>query len=142
MYNLPFSEYTFMSTSMDDLVQSTPCVPPIDTMLKCDIFVFGDLTHNFDEDLQQLLHVKGNASLSDLFNRVACAFRHEFAKLARHEQDWLPRFTSLIDLSANFECLEGAPAMRFALLCLYQLGRFIQYDFFHRRLCFLARWAD
>lgn len=105
---------------MERLIQSAPYMPPIRT-----IIVFGDLVYNFQRDLQQLLHVKGNANLEDFFTRTAFAFRREFASLPHHEQDWLPRFTNLVDLVENVDKAKGAPAVRFALLCLYQIGRFI-----------------
>ncbi|OCK90224.1 polyketide synthase [Cenococcum geophilum 1.58] len=95
-------------------------MPPIRT-----IIVFGDLTYSFQRDLQQLLHIKDNANLADFFARVSFAFRREFALLSQREQEWLPRFTDLVDLLENVGRTEGAPAVQFALLCLYQIGRFI-----------------
>lgn len=93
------------------------------------IIVFGDLTYSIQRDLQQLLHVRGNANLADFFARVSFAFRQEFASLAQQEQEWLPRFTELTDLLENVDQTQGAPIVRFALLCVYQIGRFIRYSF-------------
>ncbi|KAF4628134.1 hypothetical protein G7Y89_g10013 [Cudoniella acicularis] len=107
---------------MDKLTQSAPFAPPIRT-----IIVFGDLNYSFQRDLQQLLHVKDNADLTDFFTRVSFAFRHEFALLPQREQKWLPKFTNLVDLLDDVDKTEGAPAVRFALLCVYQIGRFIGY---------------
>ena len=90
------------------------------------ILVFGDLTYSFQRDLQQLIHVRGDANLSDFFIRVSFALRHEFASLPQIEQQWLPNFTELADLLENFDHTKGAPALRFALLCVYQIGRFIR----------------
>ena len=106
---------------MGNLIQSPPFMPPIKT-----IIVFGDLTYSFQRDLQQLLHIKGNASLADFFARVSFAFRQEFALLTQLEQKWLPRFTGLTDLLESIDKTEGAPVIRFALLCVYQIGRFIR----------------
>lgn len=106
---------------MNNVVQSAPFMPPIRT-----IIVFGDLTCSFQRDLQQLIHVRGNANLADFFTRVSFAFRHEFASLPQLEQEWLPRFTELADLLENVNQAGGAPAVRFALLCVYQIGRFIR----------------
>ena len=105
---------------MGDLIQAAPFMPPIRT-----IIVFGDLTYNFQRDLQQLLH-KGNTNLADFFARVSFAFRQEFALLPQLEQKWLPRFTELTDLLENVDRTEGAPVVWFALLCVYQIGRFIR----------------
>jgi naphtho-gamma-pyrone polyketide synthase len=117
---------------MEGLAHSTPVMPPVADTTQCQVFLFGDLTLAFEEDLRQLLHVKGNASLQSFFDHVAFAFRQEFASLPADQQEWLPRFTTLIDLLANLEGTVGAPALRFALLCLYQLGRFIRYDLLGR----------
>lgn len=106
---------------MDKVVESAPFIPSTRT-----IIIFGDLTYSFQRDLQQLIHVKGNANLSDFFTRVSFAFRHEFASLPQLEQEWLPRFTELADLLENVNQTEGAPALRFALLSVYQVGRFIR----------------
>ena len=95
--------------------------PPMKT-----IVVFGDLTYSYLRELKQLIHIRGNASLSDFFTRVSFAFRHEFASLPLLEQNWLPRFTELADLLENVNQTEGAPALRFALLSVYQIGRFIR----------------
>ena len=101
-------------------IQSSPLMPPIRT-----IIVFGDLAYSFQKDLQQLIHVKGNANLTNFFARVSLAFRHELASLPQLEQDWMPRFTEIADLVESNDQIEGAPALRFALLCVYQVGRFI-----------------
>ncbi|KAI9707015.1 MAG: Type I Iterative PKS [Bogoriella megaspora] len=102
------------------ILQSAPFMPPIRNTI-----IFGDLTYNSHKDLQSLLHFKDNAGLLDFFTRVSFAFRHEFASLSQQEQEWLPRFTNLTDLLENVSKSEGAPAVRFALLCVYQIGRFI-----------------
>ena len=106
---------------MNDVIQSAPFMPPIRT-----IIVFGDLTYSYQRDFQQLIHVKGNANLADFLTRVSFAFRHEFASLPQLEQEWLPRFTELADLLENANQTEGAPAVRFALFCVYQIARFIR----------------
>lgn len=133
---------------MDNLIQSAPFMPPISDTTKCQIFLLGDLTLDFEPDLRQLLHVKDNANLQSFFDNVSIAFRQEFAALPLAEQDWLPRFTTLIDLVANLNGTEGAPALRVALLCIYQLGRFIRYDCLgassseSARLMFLSFFAE
>lgn len=106
---------------MDNLIQSAPFMPPIRT-----IVVFGDLTCNFQRDLQQLLHIKDNHNLVAFFTRVSRAFRNECASLSQQEQEWIPRFTDLVDLLDNIERSKGASAVRFALLSVYQIGRFIR----------------
>lgn len=123
-----FNELLSRFSTIDDLVQSTPSMPPIDTMQACQIFLFGDLTISFEEDLRQLLHVKGNATLRTFFEQVSFAFREEFGKLPANQQDWFPRFTTLVDLLSKLGETEGTPVLKFALLCLCQIGQFIQYE--------------
>ena len=98
----------------------------VDSFQQCPIFIFGDLTITFEDDLRQLLHCKSNATLESFFGQVNLAMRREFTLLSTEEQAWLPHFTDLIDLLANMEDTVGAQALRFGLLCVYQLGRFIQ----------------
>lgn len=89
------------------------------------VFLFGDLTLSFERDLTQLLHVKDCASVQSFFTLAAARLRNECASLPSAQQERLPRFTTLIDLVANLDGAVDAPAMRFALMVLYQLGRFI-----------------
>ena len=97
-------------------------------MESCQVFLFGDLTVPFEDDLRQLLHTKGNGSLSSFLDQAGFALREEFGQLASRQQELLPRFTTLIDLLFKINESGGAPALRFALLCLYQIGQFIRYE--------------
>jgi naphtho-gamma-pyrone polyketide synthase len=106
-------------------VSSAPFMPPITGKELRTIFLFGDLTGPFEDDLRQLLHCKSNALLQSFFELVNLAYRQEFAALSVEEQEWLPRFTDLIDLVSNLDGATGARALRFSLLCVYQLGRLI-----------------
>lgn len=101
-------------------------MPPINDIERCHIFLFGDLTSPFEDDLRQLLHCKSNALLQSFFDQVNLAYRQEFASLPVEQQEWLPRFTDLVDLVSNLDGTIGARALRFGLLCVYQLGRFIE----------------
>ena len=96
-------------------------------MESCQVFLFGDLTVSFEDDLRQLLHVKGNGALSSFLDQVSFALREEFGKLSATKQDLLPNFTTLVDLLFKLREAEGAPALKSALLCLYQIGQFIRY---------------
>jgi naphtho-gamma-pyrone polyketide synthase len=106
-------------------VSSAPFMPPIKEIERCSIFLFGDLTGPFEDDLRQLLHCKSNALLQSFFDQVNLAYRQEFAALPAEQQEWLPRFTDIVDLVSNLDGTTGARALRFSLLCVYQLGRLI-----------------
>lgn len=112
---------------MEPLASSAPFMPPIGSTQQCHILLFGDLTTSFEDDLRQLLHCKSDAPLQSFFDQVNLALRQELALLPAEEQEWAPRFTDLIDLMASIDGTAGAQALRFGLLCVYQLGRFIQY---------------
>ena len=95
-------------------------------MDSCQLFLFGDLTISFEEDLRQLLHVKSNGILSSFFDQVGFALREESGKLPARQQNLLPQFTTLIDLLPRLKDFQGAPALRFALLSAFQIGQFIR----------------
>ncbi|KAH7076878.1 hypothetical protein BKA63DRAFT_468889 [Paraphoma chrysanthemicola] len=100
-------------------------MPPISENRECNIFLFGDLTGPFEDDLRQLLHCKSNAMLQSFFEQVNLAYRQEIAALPSEQQDWFPRFTDIVDLVSNHERTIGTSPLRFGLLCVYQLGRII-----------------
>jgi hypothetical protein len=89
------------------------------------VLVFGDLTATFEEDLTRLLHCKGHAILQTFFEHVAAELRSELTHLPVAHQKWMPRFTTLIDLAYNAKDTKAAPALRFTLLTVYQIGRIL-----------------
>ena len=103
-----------------------PLTPSTGSSHQRHIFLFGDLTQPFEDDFRQLLHCKSNALLQSFFEQVSLAYRHQIASLSAEEQEWFPRFTNLVDLAAGVDGTIGAPALRFSLLCVYQIGRFIK----------------
>lgn len=92
------------------------------------IFLFGDLTVSFEERLRHLLHLQGNALLRSFFDQAGFALRKECGDLPAEQQDLFPRFTTLVDLLPKLGETEGTPILRFALLCLCELGQFIRYS--------------
>ena len=92
------------------------------------IFIFGDQTNASDADLRQLLHVNDNSVLKSFFERVTYAVRVEIAHLPTLQQEWFPRFTTLLELlTARRRGTGDNPALGLALLCINQLGRFVKY---------------
>lgn len=96
-------------------------------MESCQIFLFGDLTIPFDEQLRQLLHIKGNETLKSFFDQAGFALREECGKLPAEQQDLFPRFTTIVDLLPKVGETEGTPVLKFALLSLCEIGQFIRY---------------
>ncbi|KAK4959985.1 Type I Iterative PKS [Elasticomyces elasticus] len=110
---------------MANVGQLRPSMPPTaGTVPGRRLVVFGDLTIAFKDDLTRQLHLK-NATLTDFFDHSAFALKEEIGFLPADEQQLFPRFTTLVDLVDNLDTTAGAPAVRFALLCVYQLGRWI-----------------
>jgi hypothetical protein len=89
------------------------------------IILLGDVTTNFDRDLQQLLQCKSNALLQSFFSQVHSAYLCELASLDVARQSWFLRSTNIVDLVANFGSCTGQSAVGSALLCATQIGRFI-----------------
>lgn len=92
------------------------------------VFIFGDQTNASDADLRQLLHVNENSVLRSFFERVNYALRVEIARLPAIQQDWFPRYTTLLELlTARRRGSGNNPALGLALLCINQLGHFVKY---------------
>ena len=92
------------------------------------IFIFGDQTNASDADLRQLLHVNDNSVLKSFLERVTYAIRVEINLLPVVQQEWFPRFTTLLELlTARRHGTGDNPALELALLCINQLGRFVKY---------------
>ncbi|TLD37529.1 6-deoxyerythronolide-B synthase [Venturia nashicola] len=96
-------------------------------MEPCHLFVLGDQTIAFEASLQQLLHVKGNGYLNVFFEKIAFTLREEISGLPSHQQDLFPRFTTIVDLVHDLGSTKGTPALKFPLLCVYEIGQFIKY---------------
>ncbi|PHH79911.1 hypothetical protein CDD80_3498 [Ophiocordyceps camponoti-rufipedis] len=92
-----------------------------------ELLVFGDLTANFGDDLRCLLHVQDSEALQPFFDRVAFTLREEVGKQSTAVQDLFPRFTTLIDLVAKSDETEGSPVLRFCLMTVCQLAKFIHF---------------
>ncbi|KAF6235869.1 hypothetical protein HO173_006065 [Letharia columbiana] len=93
------------------------------------IFIFGDQKNASDADLRQLLHVNDNSVLRSFFERVNYALRVEIARLPVIQQEWFPRYNTLLELlTARRRGFGDNPALGLALLCINQLGRTIVKD--------------
>ncbi|KFZ09262.1 hypothetical protein V501_05642 [Pseudogymnoascus sp. VKM F-4519 (FW-2642)] len=96
-------------------------------MASCQVLLFGDLAIRFEDELRQLVHIRGNESLRSFFDQVSYALRQEFGNLPSSQQDLFPRFTTLVDLVSKLVETEGNPVLRFTLLPVCEIGQFIKY---------------
>ena len=90
-----------------------------------ELLIFGDLTASFVSDLRGLLHCQENATLQSFFEMVASCLRKEIGQHPSAIQDIFPNFTTIIDLVARFEKAEGAPVLKFFLMTVCQVAKFI-----------------
>ncbi|KFY41333.1 hypothetical protein V494_03051 [Pseudogymnoascus sp. VKM F-4513 (FW-928)] len=93
----------------------------------CQVLLFGDLASHFEDELCQLVHVRGNEMLRSFFDQVSHALRQEFGDLPSSQQDLFPRFTTLVDLVSKLAETDGTPVLRFTLLPVCEIGQFIRY---------------
>lgn len=100
--------------------------PRTEIMASCQVLLFGDLAIRFEDELRQLVHVRGNESLRSFFDQVSHAIRQEFGNLPSSQQDLFPRFTTLVDLVSKLAETEGNPVLRFTLLPVCEIGQFIR----------------
>jgi naphtho-gamma-pyrone polyketide synthase len=118
---------------MEPQISSAPFMPPLESSsTTCQVFLLGDLTLQFEEELRQILHIKGNENLHSFFNRVSFALRKEFGKLPNHQQDLFPRFTTLVDLLSKLGETKGTPILRFFFLSVCEIAQFIRYETINR----------
>ncbi|KAK3331714.1 polyketide synthase, partial [Cercophora scortea] len=92
------------------------------------VLVFGDLSSSgFEDELRKLLHLKTNPLLDAFFEQVGFALRRIIGGLPSEQQDWFPRFTTLIDLVARLGETAATPVLRFLVLSVYEVAQFIVY---------------
>ena len=90
------------------------------------IIVFGDQTSDYQTNLGQLLHVKGNPILSSFFEQSYIALRHAIAQQSRSVQESIPGFSSVTELLARYtESCSANSAIDSALICISQIACFI-----------------
>ncbi|KAK3681664.1 polyketide synthase [Podospora appendiculata] len=92
------------------------------------VLVFGDLSSSgVEDDLRKLLHIKTNPLLVSFFEQVGFVLRRTIGGLPSEQQDWFPRFTTLIDLVARLGETAATPVLRFFVLSVYEVAQFIVY---------------
>nr|A0A142C799.1 RecName: Full=Non-reducing polyketide synthase phnA; Short=NR-PKS phnA; AltName: Full=Phenalenone biosynthesis cluster protein A [Penicillium herquei]AMP46751.1 PhnA [Penicillium herquei] len=92
------------------------------------VLLFGDLSlAHVEESLKRLLHVKTNPLLAAFFQRVNHQLRRLLDGLPLEQQDFFPRFTTLIDLVSRLGETSGTPVLAFFLLSVQQVAQSIVY---------------
>lgn len=95
------------------------------------LYLFGDQTYDIGPHLKTLLleSQRGNALLSDFFQRAYSALRKEIYQLPLQERESLPRFTSVEDLviwrARSAEEARQCVPLDMSLTCMYHIATFI-----------------
>ncbi|KAL9594396.1 MAG: hypothetical protein Q9219_007055 [cf. Caloplaca sp. 3 TL-2023] len=95
---------------------------------KCQILLYGDLSSvHFEDQLRRLLHVKTNPLLVSFFDRVSHGLRRALEHLPMEQQDFFPRFTTIVDLLAKSTETDGSPVLDFFLLSVHEMAQTVEY---------------
>ncbi|KAK2805611.1 putative secondary metabolism biosynthetic enzyme [Emmonsiellopsis sp. PD_5] len=92
----------------------------------CRIFIFGDMTVPFEEELRHLLETNGDESLQQFFDQVRVKLQEETEYLPQHQRELFPNFRSIAELLSE----SGVPdrrVLRFTLFCVWELAQFIRH---------------
>ena len=90
------------------------------------IYVFGDETFDYSNDLNSLVHQDNDPLVVSFFEKAYFALRSEIGHLARHDQRGFHKFSSFQELSALKVDGRVHPALDQALSCAHQLAHFIR----------------
>lgn len=92
----------------------------------CHIYVFGDETLDYREELSSLVHHNDDPLLVSFFERTYHALRAEIGCLPRRQLQHLLSFANFAELVAQSVAVSVHPGLDQALACAYQLARFLR----------------
>ena len=92
----------------------------------CHIYVFGDETFDYREDLNSLVHHNDDPSLVSFFEKIYYALRAEIGLLPPRQLQHFLRFANFPELVAQSLAGSVHPGLDQALACTYQLARFLR----------------
>lgn len=92
------------------------------------ILLFGDQTTDPRKQLRdQLLAGRKNVLLNHFIQKVGTALRHEISQLSFSEQDGIPNFSSVDELTDRSSITDVIhPGIASALLCVSQLTKYLE----------------
>lgn len=93
--------------------------------LPVSVYLFGDQTYDFRDDLGALLLVGGNPLLNNLFDQAALSLRQEIQSLSWSQRDRFPAFSNFLDLLAIDSSEPLHPALQLALSSLHHFALFL-----------------
>lgn len=89
------------------------------------VYLFGDQTADFQDDLRALLLVKSNALLATLIDQATVSLQREIQSLPWSQREQLPSFGNLLDLLSIGASKPLHPALHLALSCLHHFGLYV-----------------
>ncbi|KAL8723505.1 MAG: hypothetical protein Q9225_000238 [Loekoesia sp. 1 TL-2023] len=92
------------------------------------ILLFGDQTTDPRNHLRdQLLAGRKNVLLNHFIQKVGTALKHEISQLSFSEQDGIPNFSSIDELTDRLSVADEIhPGVASALLCVSQLAKYLE----------------
>lgn len=91
------------------------------------VYLFGDQTSPFRDDLGALLLVGGNPILNTFLDQAALALRLEIQTLSWSQRDHFPSFCNFLDLLAIDPSKPLHPALQLALSSVHHFALFLRY---------------
>ena len=90
------------------------------------IYVFGDETFDYSKGLGDLVHQNNDPLVVHFFEQTYYALRAEIGRLPQRQQQVFVRFSNFAELAAQGLAGSLHPGLDLALVCAYQLARFIR----------------
>ena len=92
----------------------------------CHIYVFGDETFDYREELSNLLYHNDDPSLVSFFEKTYYALRAEIGRLPQRQLQHFLRFANFAELVTQSLTGSVHPGLDQALACAYQLAGFLR----------------
>lgn len=100
-------------------------IPEINMAAPLSVYLFGDQTAQFRDDLGALLLVGGNPILNTFLDQAALGLRQEIQSLARSQRDQFPSFCNFLDLLAIDPSKPLHPALQLSLSSVHHFALFL-----------------
>lgn len=88
------------------------------------LYLFGDQTTQYKENLRTLLMVGGNPTLNSFTDQAALSLRQEIQTLPWSQRDQFPAFATLLDLLGTDD-KPNHPAIQLALFSVHNFALFL-----------------
>lgn len=104
------------------------------------VYLFGDQTAQFRDDLGALSLVGGNPILNTFLDQAALGLRQEIQSLSRSQRDRFPSFCNFLDLLAIDPSKPLHPALQLSLSSVHHFAILLRYE--HHGVDFSDRYTN